>query len=280
MTSDILAFLRVSERPEPPPGSGTDLAIFRASEKHLGYRFAGWGLKQLGTLVGLLVSLAFLGGWDLPLFRFAEIRDAFVREISGIDFEIGFGLFEINLFRLIALLELFALATFLFQLVVSAWWLRLRWRLHWYMVGEEMLRIREGLWTVREQTFTIAKVQNLTVHQNVIQRFLGIGDLEVHTAGGGQAKGDGDDDESRLHVGWFRGMDDPWSLRDRIRGRLGRHADSGLGDDEPEDEPDVELDASPRPAGAGSTDLAALVEAAEALRAEARHLSRLREPDA
>jgi hypothetical protein len=104
------------------------------------------------------------------------------------------------------------------------------------MVGEQSLRIREGLWSLREQTMTIANIQTMIVRQGPLQRLLGISDLEIHTAGGGaSSEGDGGDagsTTSPLHVGRIRGIEDATGLRDRIAAQLKRHRGAGLGDED------------------------------------------------
>ena len=271
MTSRVLEWLRLDERPEPPPGAGPDLRIFRASRLYLRYLFLGWGLKQAGALLGILVSLAYFSGWDLP---FGDL-DPFRGWLDDAEFRLG--PLEVDLALWIHRLEILALATFAVQAAVSAWWLWLRWRMHWYMVGDEMMRIREGLWQVREQTFTLSKIQNMTVHQNLLQKLFGIGDLEVHTAGGGGKTTDDEGEEGTLHVGWFRGMDDPWALRDALRAGLSRYAGAGLGDadDRLVDHPTPDIDAAEPIATDATAGPAALVQAARELRDEARRLRRV-----
>jgi Predicted membrane protein len=76
-------------------------------------------------------------------------------------------------------------------LVLGAFWsyalLRIDWELRWYMTTDRSLRIREGTWRVREKTLTLTNVQNVTVHENPVQRLLGIANVRVRTAGGGTA---------------------------------------------------------------------------------------------
>lgn len=267
MTARLLEWLRVSERPESPPGAG-EVRMFRASRRYLRYVFAVWGLQQAGALAGLLLSLAIFAGWRPGGFEFMGIPEALE------DVTVSLGPLRLELMPWLHRIEVFALSTFALQLLVSGWWLHLRWRLHWYLVGEEMLRIREGLWLVREQTFTLSKIQNMTVHQNLIQRWLGIGDLEIHTAGGaGKAKGD-DENEAQLHVGWFRGLDDPWALRDELRRRLGRYAGAGLGDhdDDPIEREDGRGGVAPIALGPSAGEASALASTLDELRREARAL--------
>lgn len=270
MTGRVLRWLRVSERPDPPPGAGPDHRFFRASRNQLRYRYAQWSLSQLGALAGILYSLAYFAGWDIPFVMIDPFRDWLDRGGT-----VSLGRLELDVAVWIHRVELFALSTFAVQAAISAWWVRLRWRLHWYLIGDEMMRIREGLWQVREQTFTIAKIQNMTVHQNIVQRFLGIGDLEVHTAGGGGTS-NLDDASTSLHVAWFRGVDDPWSLRDILRDRLASHRGTGLGDDDDHaDDPDRDHSTARVALGVAGPEL---LEAATALRDEARRLREAHRP--
>jgi hypothetical protein len=165
---------------------------------------------------------------------------------------------------------------------VNVWWtwqlLRLDWEARWYMVSDESLRIREGLFRTHERTMTVANIQNVSVRRGPLQKLLGIADVEVQTAGGGAARKSaqrgrhGHDD---LHVGRFRGIDDAEALRDRIQAAMRRHRGSGLGD------PDEPIVAAPpafapafAPARASGGDLAA---ACEELLREARGLRRAAE---
>jgi membrane protein YdbS with pleckstrin-like domain len=137
---------------------------------------------------------------------------------------------EASLIDLFTLLELFAIGGYLVQFVVSGLLVRLQWEMRWYLVSDESLRLREGLWSLHEQTMTIANIQNLAVRRGPLQRLLGIGDLEVHTAGGGSGGQAESLKSAALHIGRFRDIDNPEALRDRIRRVLARHRDAGLGD--------------------------------------------------
>ncbi len=113
---------------------------------------------------------------------------------------------------------------FLAQIPVSYGALRLEYELRWYMLSDRAIRIREGIVRVREQTMIFANIQQISVRQGPLQRFLGIGDVEVRTAGGGES-GDGQD----MHRGFFRGVADPEGIRDAIRGRVREYRAAGPG---------------------------------------------------
>lgn len=237
MKRALLAVLRLDERPTPPPGFGPGDAVFRASRRQLGRSALFWAFKQLSGLLGLLLSLAYFGFIDIPY-----IGPQYWLPEAFLDFDLGtvsVGGLDVQIESLLHLFEAVAIFTFLAQLAITGLLLKLSWELRWYMIGEDSIRIREGLWTVHEQTMTISNIQNLIVRQGPIEKLLGIGDLEVHTAGGGAKKGHDDKKEKNFHVGLLRGLDDPWRWRDHLRARLSQYRDSGLGAREEAAEPET-----------------------------------------
>jgi uncharacterized membrane protein YdbT with pleckstrin-like domain len=112
---------------------------------------------------------------------------------------------------------------FIAQCVISWATLRLDFDLRWYKVTDRSLRIREGVWFVREMTMSFANIQNISVSQGPIQKYFGVSDLIVQSAGGGE--------QSRaLHTGYFRGVADAEKVKALMLARLRRHRDAGLGD--------------------------------------------------
>lgn len=223
MKERLLALLRVPERPDPPPGAGEALETFRAAPGFFYYSILAWIPKQAAALAGLLFSLVFFGSLDDSRLDFmqAEGWDRFAAKLGGVN--VGIGPLHFELSSIFLLFEILAIATWLGQLVFTGVSLRLAWEQRWYLVGERSLRIRHGIWSVREQTMTIANIQNMVVLQGPLQRLFGISDLEVHTAGGGSADGSGENPRAQkesFHVGRFRGLDDASALRDKLRERL------------------------------------------------------------
>lgn len=202
----LVEVLRVPPEPHVPPGAQL-VRTFNAARNFLSYQRLVWLLRQLGTLVGLIGATAA------------------IQEISR----------EELITRVWTILEAFAWVTFLIQIPLTYLVMRIDYQMRWYIVTDRSLRIREGVWRVREKTMTFANIQNITVRQGPVQRLLRIADLEVRTAGGGamrnEQKGRLRDD---LHLGYFRGVDNAAAIRDLILDRVRRHRDSGLGDpDEP-----------------------------------------------
>ena len=236
----LLRLLRVPPRPEPPAGAPGTVRLFRAAPNFLRYELVQWGLKQLGALWGLGAGLYALN--FVPSFPWDEWL--VVAEVLGV-------------------------ASFVAQVPVTLVGVALDFRMRWYLVTDRSLRVREGILRVREQTMSFANIQNLAVRQGPLQRLLGIADLEVRTAGGGDggAKSGKEHGEGHsLHLAYFRGVDNAEEIKGLILDRLRRLRDSGLGDpEEPVAGPD-EPAAAPAAGGA----LAAareLLAAARSLRA-------------
>lgn len=217
MTAWLLRLLRVPPEPQPPMGSDGSLRVFRASKRYLQYRLAGWALKQGGALLGLIFSF-------IALHAFSEEFERVV------DVPLGPVEVEMPIATMIQLVELLALPGFLLQLAFGYFLVRLDWQQRWYMVSDVALRIREGLYQVREQTMTVANVQNMSVKQGPLQKLFGMSDLEVHVAGGGGSSSAEEGESEDLHRGVFRGLDNAEEIRDLIRAALARHHDAGLGD--------------------------------------------------
>lgn len=242
----LLDLLRVPSEPQPPPGSPESLRVFRASPRFFQYSLLGWGLKQAGALVGLLFSLGTVSLFDI------EDVEAFS----------GFGWLDSSLLAL-------AFALFLVQLPLGLLMLRLGYELRWYMVSDRSLRIREGLFRVREKTMTVANIQNLSVRQGPVQKLFGIADLEVQTAGGGGTVNSAEEAKAgSMHVGVLRGLHDVAEVRDLIRESLGKRRDAGLGD--PDEAPDAER--SPAAAEGGELLVASAREVLQEVRALRRQL--------
>ena len=134
---------------------------------------------------------------------------------------------------------------FFVQLVASLAVLRLGYEMRWYLVSDRALRIRHGIFSLREQTVTVVNIQNMAVKRGPLQRLFGIADLEIRTASGGGS----DDDEDSLSRGLLEGLDNAEVVRDLLLASLRRSRDAGLGD--PDD-----AAAAPEPGYAPAVDAA------------------------
>ncbi|HEX6095979.1 MAG TPA: PH domain-containing protein [Thermoanaerobaculia bacterium] len=208
-----LRLLRVPRTPEPPPGSPP--RVFRAAPNFFKLRLIRWAFAQLLAVGGLLWAIYFVG----------VVADTRVPR------------FVIWLLRMA---EVFGWLVFAFEVVLGWMIVRLDYEMRWYMLSDRAIRIREGIATVREKTVALANVQNIAVRQGPLQRFLGIADVEVKTAGGGgrgSAEGQQSKGSEPMHVAYFRGVDNAEEIRDLVREGVRMQRNAGLGDpDEQEDD--------------------------------------------
>ncbi len=100
----------------------------------------------------------------------------------------------------------------------------------WYVLSDRSARIRSGVWIVKEMTITFENVQNVTVTQGPIQRYFGIANVVVDTAGGAQAKS-GEHKSHATHEGRMEGIDNAEEIRELILGRMRSSQSAGLGDE-------------------------------------------------
>ena len=233
--------LRIPPQPDPPAGSDGSVRVFRAARPFFFYLLAQWTIAQIGSFFGIVFGL-----------RFASM--------------VPHGFWS----PLVGFLESFGIAIYVLQIPVTLLGVSIDYKLRWYMVTDRSLRIREGVYRVRERTMSFANIQNLSLRRGPLQQLLGISDVEVRSAGGGEGsasedKGGTHDD---LHRGLFRGVADGEAIRDLILRQQRRLRDTGLGD------PDDVENRTPDRALVEEGTPQRLVEAARALAEEAAALRR------
>jgi len=111
--------------------------------------------------------------------------------------------------------------------------IHLRYDTTWYVLTNRSLRIRRGIWIIHETTITYENVQNVSVNQGPLQRFFGIADVLVQTAGGGggtQPQQPGGV-AGGAHCGLIEGIADAVRVRDLLVSRMRRTRTAGLGDE-------------------------------------------------
>jgi len=120
--------------------------------------------------------------------------------------------------------------------VVAYVGIHLRYDTTWYVLTDRSLRIRRGIWVIHETTISFENVQNVEVRQGPLQRFFGIADVIVQTAGGGGSRSHGKGDASGTfgaHVGVLEGIDNADAIRNQILAAVERTRQAGLGDEHP-----------------------------------------------
>jgi len=240
-----LRLAKVPPEPKAPAGSPGSIRVFRAAPNYWKYLLVVWGLRHV---VGAFVIVVLLST-SATLEAANRLDPEGARRLPGV----------------LHALEWIGLGAFLLQMPFSLAATRLNYEMRWYIVTDRSLRVREGIFGMREMTLTYANVQNISIRQGPLQRALGIADVVVRTAGGGGAT-DGHGHQSErlgggMHAGTLRAVDNAEQVRDLILERLRRLRDAGLGD------PDDRHHASVPDAGADS-----LRAAARELLAEARAL--------
>ncbi len=166
-------------------------------------------------------------------------------------------------FPLINLIEYGGVLIYLVQIPVTYAMVRLDFEQRWYIVTDRSLRIRAGIATLLESTMSFANLQQVSVTQGPLQRLLGLADVKVRSAGGGDEEGNPHAQDT-LHTGTFHGVDNAHEIRDLILERLRKFRQAGLGD------PDDPHTATPEPSSdAAPSDT---ISAAQELLTEARAL--------
>jgi membrane protein YdbS with pleckstrin-like domain len=144
---------------------------------------------------------------------------------------LGFWIILVVLLPLVGLLILLPVAlAYGFPYVLAFIAIHLRYDSTWYVLTDRSLRIRRGIWTIRETTITFENIQNVTVNQGPLQRLFGISDVIVQTAGGG-APGPHGEQTLGPHAGILEGLADAPRIRDVLLARLKASRTAGLGDE-------------------------------------------------
>ncbi|MDF1665326.1 MAG: PH domain-containing protein [Planctomycetota bacterium] len=107
-----------------------------------------------------------------------------------------------------------------------------------YTLTDNVVRLRRGVMKVEEVTLSYVNIQNVKFSQGPLQRYFGIADLIVETAGGGQALNPQQGAGVQHHQGLIKGVSRPEALRDLILKRVQEAKGAGLGDDSREEDDD------------------------------------------
>ncbi len=187
------------EHPTLPTRPGESLETFRPAQGFLRYlKFTFW--------IGLIaIDIFILGGWLLLTIA---------APIAGL------------------LLAPLAFAIAFVPDILAYVAIHLRYDTTWYVLSDRSLRIRRGIWIIHETTISYDNIQNVTVRQGPLQRYFGIADVIIETAGGGSASSDGQQQGNSTHLGLIEGVDNAPVIRDRLLGYLRQSATAGLGDED------------------------------------------------
>lgn len=204
----LLTLLRAPHQPpEAPLGSPGSEEVFRASPRYLTLQL----IQHFGSMGS---ALAF----ELVAWGMMPSPSELVPVWGGSAF--------------FALAVGIVVAMTLAATVARYFLIRLDYDMRYYVLTDRSLRIRRGALTIEESTYTFANVQNLTLHQGPLERWLGITHLQLDTAGGGVQK-NAEGGENMHHHGRLDGIDlqTAGELRDRILRLVRSYRDAGLGDE-------------------------------------------------
>ena len=109
--------------------------------------------------------------------------------------------------------------------------IHLRYDTTWYVLTHRSLRIRRGIWVIHETTITFENIQNVSVDSGPLERWFGIANVIVDTAGGGPAKDREGKTMANAHRGIIEGIENAEGIRDLILNRLRKSRAGGLGDE-------------------------------------------------
>jgi membrane protein YdbS with pleckstrin-like domain len=263
----LLALLRVPHDPEPPAGGPGTLRVFRAGRAFYRLNLAGWMIKQVFALAAFVFWFWVLMQWESSARIAADnsqppdppqpVQQAEAQpETAGENADASKSTPEgarrkarkknirpevllakyahttpSLIFTLLWVAKGVSLAVYCVQLPVTYLVLRLDYEQRWYLVTDRSLRLRSGVWSVRELTMSFANLQQITVSQGPLERLLGLADVCVQSAGGGGAvAGHQGAQMASLHQGVFHAVENAHEIRDLIVERLRRFRETGLGD--------------------------------------------------
>ena len=109
--------------------------------------------------------------------------------------------------------------------------IHLRYDTTWYVLSDRSMRIRRGIWIIRETTITYENIQNVSIRQGPVQRYFGISDVFVETAGGGAVADCGQEVSVVGHSGLLEGIGNAQEVRSLILTKWKESKSAGLGDD-------------------------------------------------
>ncbi len=221
LKNTVSQVMKVPPEPHDPMGDVLSLRVFRASKRYLYYRYLSWAIAQLfgllffgGMIAGLVIALSN----DRTVARWIPVA-----------------------------LGTVAVGAYVLLLAISFFMVWLDYEMRWYKISDRSLRIRYGVWHVREHTVTFANIQNISVTQGPVQRLFGIAEVRVDTAGGGGTAANASAgaalhggliglalqaqaQKHNMHQAVFRGVDNAEEIRDLMMVRLRRVRDAGLGE--------------------------------------------------
>ena len=197
----IITWLAIPSEPEVPEGSAGSVQVFRAGQNYYTWLVIVWAAAVFFPGLGLLAATIAL---SFALRQAPPLVEVLVIVALLLAWTLWFSA---------------AVITFISR--------RINFRLRWYVVTDRSLRIRSGVFAIKELTMTYRNVQEIRVTAGLLENAMKLATVEVHAAGGG---GGGTKQGGVGHVGKLEGLANANEIRDLIVERLRQYRDAGLGD--------------------------------------------------
>ncbi|MFO1063034.1 MAG: PH domain-containing protein [Pirellulales bacterium] len=154
------------------------------------------------------------------------------------------GLFAVDIALIIGWEALLFAKPYIGLVTAPIWWfvivvpdiiayiaIHLRYDTTWYVLSDRSMRIRRGIWIIRETTITYENIKSVAIRQGPVQRAFNIADVSVETAGGGSVGKEAGAGSFGGHHGLLEGIDHAEQVRDLILAKWQAARGAGLGDD-------------------------------------------------
>ncbi|MGH7244044.1 MAG: PH domain-containing protein [Phycisphaerales bacterium] len=109
--------------------------------------------------------------------------------------------------------------------------IHLRYDTTWYILSPRSIRLRNGIWVIRETTFTFENVQNIEITQGPVERWFGFANLKVETAGGGVVHTQHGSHPDGSNVAFLFGLENAHEIRQLVMDRVAASRSTGIGDE-------------------------------------------------
>jgi len=102
----------------------------------------------------------------------------------------------------------------------------------WYILSPRSIRLRNGIWVIRETTFTFENVQNIEITQGPVERWFGFANLRIETAGGGTIHTQHGPIADGSNVAFLFGLENAHEIRKLVMDRVLASRSTGIGDEQ------------------------------------------------
>lgn len=109
--------------------------------------------------------------------------------------------------------------------------IHLRYDTTWYVFSPRSIRLRNGIWVIRETTFTFENVQNVEITQGPVERIFGFANLKIETAGGGVVHTQHGAHPDGSNVAFLFGLENAHEIRKNVMDRVASSRTTGIGDE-------------------------------------------------